>query len=202
MSIWIYKHDTRRGIKKKVYIQPGFLFIILAICLWYKKQLNAFPTPPPFTEKKGIKSWCVTKTFLNECIKIFHPWNLQQSTSKTENLLCKVKFKPFLSLLCAKNKGHTWIWVTSPVMTSQFIWPVLQCPPLWISITQEPSLPAGYQRRSRCLTLPRATRSLSEISCMLGFWVSFNLSCKLDRFRILCRSAYPKLSMQDLYLVN
>lgn len=101
---------------------------------------------------------------LNECIQICHPWNLQQTTAKTENLLCKVKFKSFLSPLRAKNKGHAQISGTSPMTRSQFIWPVLQCPSLWISITWAPSMRVGPHRSSRCLTL-----SLPAISWMLGF---------------------------------
>lgn len=97
---------------------------------------------------------------------ICHPWNLQSTTDETENLLCKVRFKLFLSLLCAKNQGHTQVWVTSP-RDQELGQPACGTAPSTSQSPESPAPRAGCQWRSACLILPRATRS-QWASCVRG----------------------------------
>lgn len=77
-----------------------------------RKKLNA--SVYNSLKGKASRAGVCDQNIMRRVHPICHPWNLQSTPDQTENLLCKVRFKSFLSLLCDKNQGHTQVWVTSP----------------------------------------------------------------------------------------
>lgn len=172
MSIWIYEHDTGRSIKKK---KKSISNLVSSPLCWqsasdiYLKNKNKRRT----NKLREAKCLSVYNSFKRKASRAgVWPEHFRMSASEfvipeiyrelliNQNLVCKVKFQSFLSLLCAKTQGCAPIWAPSTVAT---------CPPLHTPIAREPSTRARLQQSSRDPTLTRAAKNLLTVSRVLGF---------------------------------
>lgn len=129
LSTWIYKHDFKEALKKKkkgAHIQSGFLYILLAICLWFLKGVGVgqrsakcFSLDDSCTRKASRAG--VWANIFKWVHKIRHPWNLQWTMDKTEHLLCKVKFNYPLNCYVPNIRATFRSELSVPWCRSQFI---------------------------------------------------------------------------------
>lgn len=179
MSIWIYKHDTGRGIRKSPYA-IWFPLHYAGNLLGIKQQQTRTTTAKKKKKKAKKEAKCLSQSInsfkgtasragvwpkhfkmsASECVI---PEKLHPLTDKTENLLCKVRFKSLLSLPRVKHQGHAHVWVPGPGTT------VLQRPPLCISspgsLAPMPGADSDQGNKGPVLA----------ISCVIAFWGQLHL---------------------------
>lgn len=172
MSIWIYKHDNGKGIKKE-----SISNLVSSPSCWQsacdlkkrkkgkiKEQAKRSKRPLSvyyWFKRKASRAGVWPKHRKVSALEFVIPEIYNKLLIKQRTCFARVSSNHSFLHLCAKTQGHTHIQVISPVTTSQFIWPVVQRTLSCISVTRKPSR-VGHQRSSRRLTLTRATRACRQ----------------------------------------